>query len=166
MRLRSVLLVLLLVVTSAHAGEHGGVLYTTPAGWNEETQGSSKIFTPADVAPGEAVVAVITGAAPAGGEPAQVFSESIADALSGLKVVGSSPVSTSIRDVGTFLVQAHHIETADLGRHLRLHAMVINGHQRVFAVVIVKPDTILPRYQAAIVELFESLSFAAGTPPH
>jgi hypothetical protein len=166
MRLPSAFLVVLLLAVSAQAGEHAGVLYTTPAGWTEKTEGASKVFTPPDVPAGDAVVAVITGAAPAGGEPAQVFNESIADAIRDVRVVGASPVTTSIRGAGTFLVQAHHVETADLGRHLRLHAMVIDGRKRVFAVVIVKPDTILPRYQAEIVALFESLSFVGGTPPH
>lgn len=169
MRIVGILFLAIGLIAGALAQEFKGVTYKTPPGWQEATEGDTKIFAPKDLKDGELLAIIMTGAVASNGSSwEKQFTDTIALANDKGKASEASEIRKQAGGNVTLLMQTLKLDAAPIGKHSRLYAQVSQGEQRVFVTVLIGNENLLEKHGAAVTEFLANLGFkatAAKVPP-
>lgn len=160
LRTTTLFFVFLALALGVCAQENHGVLYQLPKDWVEADQDLAKVFVPKGVQEEDLLVVILSPAKEINDDPPlKQFETLVAAANADSTVVGKGEVTTLPRKSGTLIVQTYDLDDTSLGRHKRMYAVLVEGKRLALAMVLVRPDTLLSKYDDDIVALISSLSF-------
>lgn len=163
MRVAACLLLAVALIAAAFAQEFKGVTYKKPAGWDEAVEGDAKIFVPKGLKEGELLAIIMTGAVKSNGSSWELqFTDTIALANDGGKILEAGEVQKKEGAAMTLLVQTLNLDHKEIGKHSRLYAQVSQGEQRVFVTVLIGKESLMEKFGDGVADFLGNIGFKSA----
>jgi len=140
------------------------VSYKVPTGWKEVEEQGSKILIPEKLKPNQALIVLMLPPENSSSDSHEKqFGAQVAKITEGAKVHYKGDIETSNITAGKVFAQAFVLEDEELGRNLRVIAVVFGSSQRLSLVVVADPPELVEQFESDITKLLESIQFKAPT---
>jgi hypothetical protein len=140
------------------------VSYKVPNGWKEVEEQGSKILIPEKLKPNQALIVLMLPPENSTSESHEKqFGAKVAKITEGAKVHYKGEIESSNVTGGKVFAQAFVLEDEELGRNLRVIAVVFGSSQRMSLVVVADPPELIEQFEGDITKLLDSIQFKSSS---